>query len=198
MGLGEAYAEKIHDEWEDVHANWPVSFNRNLGDYGTLEDGIFRKHGNITTDFEISFQQNDDPNDAIIEYNSSKKVEVNFIAKSDFSTSGIQLANGGIELKFGSKEAFYFRATRGKWLHIDSPYKIGQKILEIYEKPHDLKWQRDFVVITELLAAEATTVISSQSSNSSLTIEAQAGELPSCVCWMLKQNFLSKVKVMLG
>lgn len=174
--LAENYAETIHDEWEEVYATWPVSQPVTLGDYGELEDGIFRRLGNIEQ-FDINEPVKTDLNDAVIEYKSSDSVTVNFITKGSVSHSGINLANAGLEMSFEGKNSFFFQAAKGKWDFFKSPFNLGTKIMALYER-EDSPWQRKWVVVTNLLRAGATSVIASKGSNASVVFEAGDGDIP--------------------
>ena len=178
MSLAEEYAETIHDEWQEQFANWPVSKPRELGDYGVLENGVFRRYGNVLKDFDIKAIISNDNNDAVIEYHSSESVDVKFLVKGDLSSTGVKLANAGLEISFHDENAFYFKAAKGLWKHFESPAKLGNEIMDIYEK-NENKWKRNWVVITDLLEAKATTVIASKGSKASIVLEAEGGEVPS-------------------
>jgi len=171
--IAKTYVDDIHDEWEEVFATWPAGLELKLGDYGYLEDGIFQRMGNIA-EKGISGERRDDNNDTAIEYKSSDEVSVVGHAKGSVNVSGVANAKASLEISFSGKHAVFFKAAGGKWHTFESPEQIGQQILELF---HAGKWKREFLVVTNLLKAGATTVVVSNGSSASVSLEAQADDI---------------------
>jgi len=171
--MAKTYTNDIHHEWVEVFAAWPIGLEVELGDYGYLEDGIFQRMGNIS-DKGISGETGENDNDAAIEYKSSDEVSIVLRAKGSADASGLVQAKASLEMSFSGKHAVFFKAAGGKWHTFKSPDEVGQQILSLY---HAGDWKREFVVVTNLLKAGATTVLVSSGSSASISIEAKADKI---------------------
>jgi hypothetical protein len=89
MNLADKFSDDLHKQWKIYFANWPVDAPVELGDYGFLDGSVFRKMGNIGTDFNIVLPTKNDPNDASLEYSSSDEVSLSFTPQGTMTPSGI-------------------------------------------------------------------------------------------------------------
>ncbi len=79
-----------------------------------------------------------------------------------------------IDIKFSSKHSVFFNAAACVPAQIQDQIKLGNDILSLFKAG---KWQKDFVVVTNLYKGGSTTAIVSASGSASIGLDAQ-GDIP--------------------
>jgi len=156
-------------------ANFPPTTPIALGDFGEMKNGYFVRLGNIKQDMGIEFDALPDNDPTYEQFKSDGNVDVSFKAKGDISGGTVPLLKAQVEIKFGSEKAFFFSSANVRYLQIASLFDVGKKLVDLYNTG---KWKKRFVLISRVLEGEDTIIVTSGSSNSSITIEAESAEIP--------------------
>jgi len=153
-------------------ATWLPGTPLKLGDIGVIKKNTFRRLANIS-DLRIPFEIIADTTPVDIEYNSEKGVSVTIKAAGNLPLQGSSLRaeDAGITVEFSKKNAILFKANGVTNPSIKNQVEVGEKILSLYKKG---KWNKDWVVITELAHAKSGTVLISSSSKGEVELKANA------------------------
>jgi len=159
--LNKKYAKEIHDEYGYLAA-WLPTANIQVGDVGTIKDGIFEKKGNLK-DVGIKFSSTTDPQTGEYEYASTNAVSIEFKAGGNAPVAGgAGAAEASIGVSFTRADAVLFQASDCRTQTISELPRITEEILAKYRRT---KWPEDWVVVTDVVSSAATTVLISSGSN---------------------------------
>lgn len=174
--LAESYTENLHDHFKILYANWPPGKPVSLGDYGTLEDDIFVSKGNIKRRFGIEFTETSDDTKDDYDYKSADSTTINFFAKGDILPNGSTNAKASVEISFSSEDAIFFNAADCIHKSIQDIDLVEDAIWKLLDQE---KWDEDYVIVTTVLEAKASTIIASSGDKSSIKLEASADAVQS-------------------
>lgn len=163
----EKYLKEIKEELH-LNANWVPTTSINLGDYGTMENNIFNRVGNITDEFKIPIETiNGTKGDYV--HTSKNKVEL----LNKLSASASEESTGKIsvdyEMKFLTSAGFLFQALDSSQSEIKNLRQVGDAILKKYKQG---KWESNYVVVTKYIQAPKTTIMIFKDENASVIISA--------------------------
>jgi hypothetical protein len=112
--------------------------------------------------------------------------DVKLAGKAPVLGSALADADAGISFHFADTHSVVFLATDCTVRMIADQEPLKQTILEKF-KAH--AWERDYVVVTELVTAGRTTVIVSEGSNGQYELKAKAGLAPTLESINVEGNF---------
>lgn len=167
IGVVEIYTDALYNNFKPLHANWEPGRPIQLGDFGVMRGRTFVHVGNIK-DVGVKFSEIEDETTDDKQFTSTSDINVTFHAKGT-TTAGVVNAKAGLEVAFGSKDAVFFNAADCKYNMIANKAAVGKSVLALYEKE---EWQREWVVVTDLVKAGATTVAISGGASASIVFEA--------------------------
>jgi hypothetical protein len=168
--IAEIYCEDLHDNFQELYATWPIGNPLQLGDYGVLKkNSVFVRLGNVSQ-HGIQFTTRSDPTKDDYEYKSANEVEVKSYGKLDGQAGGATI-NAHLEIEFASRRAVFFFAADCTYDSIDDQVALGNEIMARYDQK---KWKGEWVVVSSLLSAAATTAIVSGAKSGSISLEATA------------------------
>ena len=168
IGAVEIYTDAVYNNFKPLHANWEPGRPVQLGDYGVMKGRTFVHLGNIK-DLGVNFSERADETSDDKQFTSTSDVNVTFHAKGT-TTAGVVNAKAGLEVAFGSKDAVFFNAADCTYNMIADKAAVGKRILALNDKE---EWQREWVVVTDLVKAGATTVAISGGASASILFEAK-------------------------
>lgn len=170
-GAQERYVDEMKDHF-GYYAAWQPGIPLQLGDIGILNGNLFTPISNLDK-LDLPFTTRTDATTNDLEYSSKGAVSITTKLSGTVSPQGSALAQGdvGIILDFSSENAVYFKAEQATSDLIDDSLTIGNKVLSLFSQG---KWDKNWVVITELVKAASATVVISSTSNSSLELKATA------------------------
>jgi len=173
--LADDYCDQLKQQFKIEFAAFPPNQPVVLGDFGTLDDHVFVRLGNVTSVFGVTFTGQEFPNQpANFTFTSESSTDVEIHAKGDATPSGVAL-KAGVDIGFSSKHSVFFNAAGCIPAQIQDQIKLGNDIMALFKAG---KWQKNFVVITNLYKGGSTTAVVSASNNSSISLDAQA-DVPS-------------------
>lgn len=173
MSLASSYCKQIKEQLR-FHANFPLGSSRELGDYGVIQDHVFRRLGNIRQ-LGIAFETQQSEAESAYQFESRGGVDVNLIAKGDLQPGGIPAVKAGLGIKFSRENAVFFAAAGCTSQSIDDVKSLQPQLIELRNQN---RWESDYYVVIEVIRARKTTAVVSAGSDSEILLEAKSAELP--------------------
>ena len=169
--LADDYCNQLKQQFKVEFAAFPPNQPVTLGDFGTLDDHVFVRLGNITNVFGVEFTPEEFPKQpANFTFASENATDVEIHSKGDVTPSGVAV-KAGIDIGFSSKHSVFFNAAGCIPAQIQDQIKLGNDIMGLFKVG---QWHKDFVVITNLFKGGSTTAVVSASSSSSISLDADA------------------------
>ncbi|MBK6545719.1 MAG: hypothetical protein IPG12_10680 [Saprospiraceae bacterium] len=167
----EQYTDEMKKKF-GYYATWNPGVPFKIGDIGTFNDNIFTRLSNLE-DLGIEFDIRTDNTKTPLEHNSQGSVSITTKLSGTVSPQGSTLSNldAGIIVEFSKENSTLFKANNTTSPSIKDSIKLGDQIIKLYR---DGKWNKKWVIITELVHAENATVIISNSSNGKIELKANA------------------------
>jgi hypothetical protein len=158
----EQYTEELRNKFGYL-ATWIPNTQLRLGDIGILKRDRFEYYSNLN-ELGIPFSIRNSNEASDFEYSSKGSVEINFKAAGNAPALGQVLTtdDAGISVIFNRENAIMFIGHNCRTDYIENLEKLGSAILDRYKGG---KWNKDYVIITELVNAGTTTIIISNSTN---------------------------------
>lgn len=158
------YVEELKEEFGYL-ATWVPNSNTFLGDVGVVNNYKFEKETTLKS-LGIEFSVRSPGASADYEYVSKGDVEIVMKAKGELppEASRLSTAQAGVSMRFASTDAVVFQALRCKESSIEDRAKVGREIRSCKG------WQSDYVVITDLIESESTTIVISNGSKGTLEL----------------------------
>lgn len=170
MSTYKTYLRALHKKF-GYRATWSPGTPLKIGDVGVINgDGVFSPVGTLESMGITGADVRPGSTLESLNFNSSSGVSIALKASGQAAPTGSHLteAEAGFSISFSKESAIVFRASNPKE-EIILTGNIGQQILQKYENG---EWNKDYVVITSLVSAEATTVIISGESGGQIDISA--------------------------
>jgi hypothetical protein len=160
MGLAASYNNAMYSQLQ-VYAAWfPVANTFELGDYGLIEGGIFRKMGNIS-EFKVTFKDQPSPQ-----------------AKIDFLSEGAKVVRmvGDAVVKVlpqqvdgEAKITYTFSRANSCMIKADVIVKEMQNIKQVGDGLAALDdWDRRFRVVSSLYTGQKCAIVAAEKRNTTL------------------------------
>lgn len=180
MKTSKNYTRELYKQFQYIPA-WLPSTPYELGDIGLLRGKEFTKIGNLSDQkFKLKFDIEYDTTKSQIEHSSKGAVTISTKASGTTAPQGSTLGkiDAGITVEFSKENAILFKA-KGILNHtIKDQIHLGDEILKLYAAG---KWDKDYVIITELVVADSATILISSSKNGKIELKAngnaQAGSI---------------------
>lgn len=191
MGIS-AQFESIVDRQLNVHAAWvPVTTPFKLGDYGLISDGVFKKLGNITNDFGISFTQ-ETGQDASLSFVSEDTivVDANTGAEINLNPSGDLKAN--VTFRFQRDKSFLVKAPVINVSLIENVNQVALKLKQAKE------WHKKFKVVYQVYVAKKPLIVCTNEGGTDVTISAEGSALKQFNVGTASASFSLKTNRALG
>lgn len=173
MRTSKKYTRELRQQFGYL-ATWLPGVPLALGDIGILKRNTFTKISNLSN-FDIDFKIEKDPTKSDLEYTSKGAVSITTKASGTVAPQGSVLGevDAGITVEFSKDKAILFKANGTSSPIIEDQILLGRKILSLYKKG---QWDKDWVVITELVQADSASILISSSSTGKIELKA-TGEL---------------------
>lgn len=170
-GPAEQYTKELSRKF-GYRATWLPGSPLSLGDIGTLDGAIFNRRGNLR-DKNINFEIVNDATGDDLEYMSSGGVDIStkLAGKTAPEGSALGTIDAGVIVNFSKEKAIFFKALNTKNSFIKDITKVGDDVVNLFKNGH---WEKEYVVITELITAESATILISNSNNGKVELKANA------------------------
>jgi hypothetical protein len=186
MNLSRTYTRELKDNL-NYTATWLPNLKLSLGDVGVLSGNGFTYRTNLKN-LGMPFTEGKPGASADYSHLSAGSVrrDIKLAGKAPLLGSVLADADAGISFSFSSKEAIVFLASNCTIRVIADQEPLRKTILKAYEAG---SWEEEYVVVTELVSAGATTIIISQGSEGRYELKAKAGLSPSFEAMKMEGNF---------
>ncbi|RXK86373.1 DNA/RNA non-specific endonuclease [Filimonas effusa] len=157
------------------HATWLPNTPLALGDVGIMKGDVFIKVSDLAAR-GVSFQKGfpeTNPKPADIDYSSKGAVSMTtkLAGKAAPVGSALTDVDAGVIIEFSKENAIIFQAN-GTLVHaIEDTLEVGAQIIELFKAG---KWDKNWVVITELVSAESETLLIASGKNMKVELKANA------------------------
>jgi len=166
--LHKIYTTELHSSLGYL-ATWLPASKLELGDLMTAGDAGLIRIGHIR-DQGVSFTPHAGPSRAIYEYSSSNGVSISLkLAGQAMAGTSLGDAEAGLVVKFGRGNALVFEASGCSSTAIADVASLGRAIEKRYAAG---KWDRNWMLVTELVSAKAATIIISSSQSAQIDLKA--------------------------
>lgn len=179
MGLAEAFSDTLQDQLQ-VYAAWfPVVNTIKVGDFGVIEDGVFRSMGNISK-FGIE-----------VVSAPGKEAEMDFVSDGTTLTrfvAGAQVPkyppvanlDAKLELEFRRENSCMVKA-KFSVIEMQDIHGVAKRLKELEE------WERSFKVVSSTFTGEKCIIIACRDAGTKVSFSGKAS--------ILQQVELGKVEV---
>jgi hypothetical protein len=147
------------------YATWLPGDPIEIGDAGEVVDGRFRRRATLA-DLGIAFTVGDVGSAHDMRYTSKQGTKLTPDAASD--VAGV--ARVEIDIDFSAEGAFVFHASGMRARRLQNLPKVGPQVLAAYDQG---RWERHWLLVEALYAADCATIVVSQDSAASLTLAAK-------------------------
>lgn len=153
-------------------ATWDPTKKLAIGYIGKLNDGVLSIYSSLEKE-GIPVEVAIDDSGAAMDYTSHDSVSITTKLAGAAPVAGSVLSDldAGFTLEFKSEKSIVFQTSNHKVHQLVNLAEIERKVLDKYNNGN---WDKDWVIVTELVEADAATIIISNSSNTTLDLKATA------------------------
>jgi len=153
-------------------ATWDPTKQLKIGYIGKLEQGVLSIYSSLDKE-GIPLEVATDFSDAVMDYTSHDSVTITTKLSGSVPTVGSLFAASdmGFVFRFKNKEGIVFQTNNHKVHQLVNLAAIEDMVLDKYKNGN---WDKDWVIITELIEAGNATIIISNSSNGTLELKVNA------------------------
>ena len=164
------YTNELYKQFH-YFATWLPGAPLELGDIGILKNNEFTKISNLNNE-GIEFKIEEDTTKSDLEHSTNGAVSITTKLAGTVPAieSVLTSADAGFTIKFSQENAILFKANGTLTPRIDDQIKLGKEVIERYKQG---KWNKDWVIITELVQADSATIIISSSEKGILELKAK-------------------------
>jgi hypothetical protein len=155
-------------------ATWDPNRSFKIGQVGKLnKDGSFTVYSSLEKE-GIPIEVDTSTADIEMDYTSHDSVGISFKAsgKAPAVGSAFTTADAGIRFEFKSERSIVFQTSKQKTHQLVNVGEIEQHVVKKYK---DGNWDKDLLIISQLVEAGTATIIIANSSNAELELNAKAG-----------------------
>ncbi len=163
------YLNAIEKNLKVFSGNWLPGTPRTLGDYGTIEQGIFTRIGNIE-DIGVSFETVEDTSADVYNFSSGTSLSYSGGAGASVDTAAVS-ANASVKISFSKSASVFFNAAGCVTTMIKNIDQIEEAI-NTGHKNDKFKWKNAYRVVTSLVDSAQTIVVISTSKSAGMTLAA--------------------------
>ena len=155
------------------YAAWTPGSPRELGHIGVLDGNVFTHVSDLQSRLGAMPATTQDPTTEDLDYQSSGSVTTTAKLSGAATPTGSILTqlDAGIIVEFSRQNATLFRALNCTTTYIADTISLGQQVLDLYRAG---KWNKQWVIITELVVAESATILISESRSAKIELKATA------------------------
>lgn len=163
------YQEQMHNN-VGFFATWLPASLLELGDFGILEAGRFRRLGSLK---EIGIPHSEVREGTAENMSYSAAAQRTAGVSAEASTT-VPVAKGELSIRFTQQGGYVFEATGIRNLEIANRILLGENILAAYNQG---KWEKKWLLVDAVYKAASATIIVSEDSSSEIVLCA-SGSVP--------------------
>ena len=152
-------------------ATWIPTVEVRLGDVGLLMNDEYVRVGSLA-EFGIGFSERADSATGTLEYTSAGSVSIEFNGRGEIpSPTSSGKVGSGILLTFGAENSIFFSARNCTTISIEEQGDLRRKLLSLVRAK---RWLDHYVVVTEVIRSERTTILGSSAAGARIELSADA------------------------
>jgi hypothetical protein len=166
LGLSEEYINELKKE-TTYSPIWFPNRSISIGDVGRIRNYNY-EHLTTLKEMGIESEGKEGKVQADFQYCSSGAVTI----KADLDAKKkdiITEAETGLSIFFSRKNAIFFRISGCKSCILNNAMEVGNKVVDLYQRG---KWEKNMVVVSEVISATSSTIIVSRGNNSEIKLLA--------------------------
>ncbi len=166
------YLTEMADKFK-YYAAWLPGISLRLGDIGIINDQNQFIPKTSLKNRGITFEVREDSKKDDLKHSSSEGVSISMKAAGEVlaGTKVLKPADVGFIAEFGRANAVVFHADGVVSTRIED---IDKLVTDIAAKAEKNEWKKEWAVITELITADSSTILISNSNNARIEIKASA------------------------
>ncbi len=177
------YFKQVFGATGGFHGTWPANSKISLGDIITVDEssGVQQYVSNIKEFFNIDVQYQQSVTQGDIDFSVGAQVDIkpNASAKLPVGAAVTADADVSIKLSFNTDNGFVLAGSGCSVLEITNVLPIKSAIMQSYQAGKNggdvyKCWQKEYLVVTKIWAAETTKLIVSHKSGASIELEGKA------------------------
>ena len=170
----ELYLKQIQEQFR-YRPIWPPSKPLEVGVIGKIPRGIFTNFTTIEKELGVKPEiQSTYKKDDVLEFETSGSVQTTLKFKGDAKPQNAQYlgeADAGVVIEFNSGDAVLFKL---KGYHTHQIMNLGEIQEAVVAKYKAKKWDKEYVLITEVIEADGATILISKNSGAKIELSANA------------------------
>jgi hypothetical protein len=168
------YQKEMHNN-VGFFATWLPASILELGDFGVLEAGRFRRIGSL---MELGIPQKEvrEGTPQNMSYSASAERKADLSAEA---STAVPVAKAGLSIRFTQEGGYVFEALGIRNVEIADRIALVDSILGVYKQD---RWQKEWLIVDAIYKAASATIIVSEDSSSEIVLKASSnvplGSLP--------------------
>jgi len=165
------YLKSLYKKTHGYRPTWLPSTPIQIGDVGILENDVFIKESTLK-EYGIFFEIVTSESDATIDFSSERGITLTtkFEGKIDPNAISLGEADAGFIIEFNHENGFIFRTKGSRTIRIDNLGIVKKEVLNHFNKG---QWNKNLVIISELIEAKSATILLSGQAGSKVELKAQ-------------------------
>ena len=162
------YTREMYKQFR-YFATWLPGTPVELGAIVILKRNVFTQISHLKNE-KIDFKIRKDETKSDLDYSSKGSVSVTTKLSGTVAPTGSVLGelDSGISVEFGKEDAILFKANETLSPMIDNQILLGKTIIERFK---DGKWDKDWVIVTEVVEAKSGTILISSSNSGKIELK---------------------------
>lgn len=174
MGTSSEFNKIVYESLSAYAAWLPITDNYELGDYGIISDGIFRKMGNIA-EFGVSFRQSKGSNSSL-DFTSEGVSTQRIAGGAAVNVFPENAVDAKLKLEFSSERSFVIKAKTITSTQMDNVDETAVA-LDNAKRSDGKAWQRGWRVVRGVYRAENPLILSVEQAGTTIELSGKADAL---------------------
>jgi hypothetical protein len=165
------YLKSLYKKTHGYRPTWLPSIPLQVGDVGILENDVFIKESTLK-EYGLFFEVVTSENDATIDFSSERGITLTTKLEGKVEPRAINLgkADAGFIIEFNHENGFIFRLNGSRTSVISNLGRVKKEVLHRFNKG---QWDKNLVIISELIEAKSATILLSGQAGSKVELKAQ-------------------------
>lgn len=165
------YLKSLYKKTHGYRPTWLPTKPIQIGDVGILENNVFDKVSTLKK-YGIFFEAQTSENDAAIDFSSERGITLVTKLEGKVDPKAINLgeADAGFIIEFNHKNGFIFRLNGSRTSIISNLGRVKEEVLKRFKEG---EWDKDLVIISELIEAKSATILVSGQAGNKVELKAQ-------------------------
>lgn len=164
------YLNHMHKKF-GYRAAWEPSRPMQVGKYGKIHRGVFTEYGSLEDlDLRPDISENRTGNNLEYVSEGSTKISTKAGGSAGEAFDALTDAEAGIAVDFSSENSIVFKANGITHHLLDNKAEVEHRLMELHDQG---KWNKDYVIVSEVLAADAATILIANSNDAKIELKAK-------------------------